>query len=53
MFKKLREKQQIDEGVRHYMEWITRAEDIDLLEDGDGETGAGYTLVNFRCYPRT
>ena len=39
-FQKLREKQQIDEDLRGYLDWITQAEDIDpeneanLIQDG-------------------
>nr|CAB3227402.1 voltage-dependent L-type calcium channel subunit alpha-1D-like [Phallusia mammillata] len=37
-FQKLREKQQIDEDVRGYMEWITQAEDVDPVdEDMEGD----------------
>ena len=34
-FQKLREKKQIDEDLRGYLEWITRAEDIELDEKVD------------------
>nr|XP_026689963.1 voltage-dependent L-type calcium channel subunit alpha-1D isoform X2 [Ciona intestinalis] len=34
-FQKLREKQQLDEDVRGYMEWITQAEDIDPVNEDD------------------
>lgn len=35
-FHKLREKQQIEEDLRGYLDWITQAEDIEP-EDGDNE----------------
>lgn len=34
-FQKLREKQQLDEDVRGYMDWISQAEDIDPDNDED------------------
>ncbi|KAK4325638.1 hypothetical protein Pmani_003790 [Petrolisthes manimaculis] len=34
-FRKLREKQQIEEDLRGYLEWITHAEDLDLEEKDD------------------
>nr|XP_015203636.1 PREDICTED: voltage-dependent L-type calcium channel subunit alpha-1D isoform X7 [Lepisosteus oculatus] len=38
-FQKLREKQQLEEDLKGYLDWITQAEDIDPEneEDGDGE----------------
>ncbi|XP_054746130.1 voltage-dependent calcium channel type D subunit alpha-1-like [Anastrepha obliqua] len=42
-FQKLREKQQIEEDVRGYLDWITQAEDIEpdgdgsLMQDGKGK----------------
>ena len=46
-FRKLREKQQIEEDLRGYLEWITHAEDIDPEGDEnkratDGMVGAIY-----------
>ena len=38
-FQKLREKQQIEDDLRGYLEWITHAEDLDP-EDADGETSS-------------
>ncbi|XP_039270704.2 voltage-dependent L-type calcium channel subunit alpha-1D-like isoform X2 [Styela clava] len=35
-FQKLREKQQVDEDMRGYMDWITQAEDIEPVNDEDG-----------------
>lgn len=34
-FQKLREKQQLEEDLCGYMDWITQAEDIDEFEDGN------------------
>ncbi|KAK0400398.1 hypothetical protein QR680_003475 [Steinernema hermaphroditum] len=36
LFQKFREKQQLEEDVKGYMDWITQAEDIDPVND-DGE----------------
>lgn len=38
-FQKLREKQQLEEDLKGYLDWITQAEDIDPEneEEGDGE----------------
>lgn len=35
-FQKLREKQQLEEDLRGYMDWITQAEDLEADEE-DGE----------------
>ena len=41
-FQKLREKQQIEDDLRGYLEWITHAEDLDLEEaNSDNSTGPG------------
>lgn len=34
-FQKLREKQQLEEDLCGYMDWIMQAEDIDEFEDGN------------------
>uniref|UniRef100_A0ACB8ELQ0 Voltage-dependent L-type calcium channel subunit alpha-1F n=1 Tax=Sphaerodactylus townsendi TaxID=933632 RepID=A0ACB8ELQ0_9SAUR len=34
-FQKLREKQQMEEDMKGYLDWITQAEDIELDEEGD------------------
>ena len=65
-FRKLREKQQIEEDLRGYLEWITHAEDIDpegedRREPKDGRTRVGdptyflrfWFVVRFEmCFPR-
>ncbi|XP_064604467.1 muscle calcium channel subunit alpha-1-like isoform X3 [Liolophura sinensis] len=38
-FQKLREKQQIEEDLRGYLDWITQAEDIDPDNEEEGEEG--------------
>lgn len=35
-FQKLREKQQLEEDLKGYLDWITQAEDIDPENDDDG-----------------
>lgn len=49
-FQKLREKQQIEEDVRGYLDWITQAEDIEPDVDGnllqDGKTKQANEVVN-------
>ena len=39
-FQKLREKQQLEEDLRGYLDWITQAEDIDPENEDDDEEGA-------------
>ncbi|XP_070559615.1 voltage-dependent L-type calcium channel subunit alpha-1D-like isoform X5 [Ptychodera flava] len=39
-FQKLREKQQIEEDVKGYMDWITQAEDLDPDNESEPEAGA-------------
>lgn len=39
-FQKLREKQQLEEDLRGYLDWITQAEDIDPENEEEGEEGA-------------
>ncbi|RUS83605.1 hypothetical protein EGW08_008624 [Elysia chlorotica] len=39
-FQKLREKQQLEEDLRGYLDWITQAEDIDPENEDEGEEGA-------------
>ena len=43
-FRKLREKQQIEEDLRGYLEWITHAEDLDLEEKDDKKESDGRRL---------
>lgn len=38
-FQKLREKQQLEEDLRGYLDWITQAEDIDPENEEEGEEG--------------
>ena len=38
-FQKLREKQQLEEDLRGYLDWITQAEDIDPDNEEEGEEG--------------
>lgn len=40
-FQKLREKQQIEEDLRGYLDWITQAEDIDPENDDSGQAQDG------------
>nr|WCO13213.1 voltage-gated calcium channel [Astacus leptodactylus] len=44
-FMKLRKKQQIEEDLRGYLEWITAAEDIEMEGDDKKETDDGRRLV--------
>ncbi|XP_069956883.1 muscle calcium channel subunit alpha-1 isoform X12 [Cherax quadricarinatus] len=44
-FMKLRKKQQIEEDLRGYLEWITAAEDIEMEGDEKTETDDGRRLV--------
>lgn len=47
-FQKLREKQQLEEDLKGYLDWITQAEDIDPEnEEEGGEEGKR----NSRCCP--
>lgn len=39
-FQKLREKQQLEEDLRGYLDWITQAEDIDPENEDEGEDAA-------------
>ena len=41
-FHKLREKQQIEEDLRGYLDWITQAEDIDPDDKDNGGIGGGH-----------
>lgn len=36
-FQKLREKQQLEEDLKGYLDWITQAEDIDPENDEEGD----------------
>lgn len=40
-FQKLREKQQIEEDLRGYLDWITQAEDIDPENENSNQNGKG------------
>lgn len=53
-FQKLREKQQLEEDLKGYLDWITQAEDIDPENDEEGDeegkrnrkfSGFNYTLL--------
>lgn len=46
-FRKLREKQQIEEDLRGYLEWITHAEDLDLEEKDDKKESDGRRPCSF------
>uniref|UniRef100_A0A7N8Y2I5 Voltage-dependent L-type calcium channel subunit alpha n=1 Tax=Mastacembelus armatus TaxID=205130 RepID=A0A7N8Y2I5_9TELE len=55
-FQKLRERQQLDEDVHGYMEWITHAEVLDADREGKGEhykppqrSFGVEMLLNYRC----
>lgn len=57
-FHKLREKQQIEEDLRGYLDWITQAEDIEP-EDGedesrqhgnDGKSMFQFKRLSYNCY---
>lgn len=37
LFQKFREKQQLEEDLKGYMDWITQAEDIEPLNDDQNE----------------
>lgn len=39
-FQKLREKQQLEEDLKGYLDWITQAEDIDPDNDEEGDQEA-------------
>lgn len=39
-FQKLREKKQLEEDLRGYLDWITQAEDIDPENEEENEEGA-------------
>uniref|UniRef100_UPI00398E59A7 calcium channel, voltage-dependent, L type, alpha 1F subunit isoform X2 n=1 Tax=Pristiophorus japonicus TaxID=55135 RepID=UPI00398E59A7 len=40
-FQKLREKQQLEEDLKGYLDWITQAEDIELEDEDEGEDEEG------------
>lgn len=40
-FQKLREKQQIEDDLRGYLDWITQAEDIELEANDNKQDGKG------------
>ena len=39
LFQKFREKQQLEEDLKGYLDWITQAEDIEQLNDDDEHGG--------------
>ncbi|XP_066566462.1 voltage-dependent L-type calcium channel subunit alpha-1D [Amia ocellicauda] len=45
-FQKLREKQQMEEDLTGYMDWITQAEDIDPEDEEDGDGSHRVTLAD-------
>uniref|UniRef100_A0A6Q2XDJ2 Voltage-dependent L-type calcium channel subunit alpha n=1 Tax=Esox lucius TaxID=8010 RepID=A0A6Q2XDJ2_ESOLU len=47
-FQKLREKQQLEEDLKGYLDWITQAEDID--PENEDEEGNGDGKRNRNCY---
>lgn len=47
-FQKLREKQQMEEDLCGYMDWITQAEDMDELDE-DGNPRKSDSVVS-RCF---
>uniref|UniRef100_A0A671KEN1 Voltage-dependent L-type calcium channel subunit alpha n=1 Tax=Sinocyclocheilus anshuiensis TaxID=1608454 RepID=A0A671KEN1_9TELE len=58
-FQKLREKQQLEEDLKGYLDWITQAEDIDPDNDEEGDQEAKRNLVQiqtlsirWRCWNR-
>uniref|UniRef100_A0A674BG70 Voltage-dependent L-type calcium channel subunit alpha n=1 Tax=Salmo trutta TaxID=8032 RepID=A0A674BG70_SALTR len=44
-FQKLREKQQLEEDLKGYLDWITQAEDIDPENDEEGDEDGGKPSV--------
>lgn len=52
-FQKLREKQQLEEDLRGYLDWITQAEDIEPDADEKEESSNQQSkLLNFMIYER-
>lgn len=51
-FQKLREKQQLEEDLKGYLDWITQAEDIDPEneEEGDEEGKRNRELPGFNSF---
>lgn len=51
-FQKLREKQQLEEDLKGYLDWITQAEDIDPEneEEGDEEGKRNRELPGFNVF---
>lgn len=47
-FQKLRERQQLDEDLHGYMEWITHAEVLDADREGKGQR-RGPSELTFLC----
>lgn len=51
-FQKLREKQQLEEDLKGYLDWITQAEDIDPEnENGEEEEGKHNRKLMYPIYP--
>uniref|UniRef100_A0A671KEM4 Voltage-dependent L-type calcium channel subunit alpha n=1 Tax=Sinocyclocheilus anshuiensis TaxID=1608454 RepID=A0A671KEM4_9TELE len=51
-FQKLREKQQLEEDLKGYLDWITQAEDIDPDNDEEGDQEAKRNRTRWRCWNR-
>lgn len=49
-FQKLREKQQLEEDLKGYLDWITQAEDIDPENEEEGDE-EGKRNSEFTCPP--
>ncbi|KAG7242014.1 hypothetical protein INR49_024297 [Caranx melampygus] len=45
-FQKLREKQQLEEDLKGYLDWITQAEDIDPENEEEGDEEGKRNLVS-------
>ena len=43
LFQKFREKQQLEEDLKGYLDWITQAEDIEPVNEDDIDGGAAPT----------
>ena len=45
LFQKLREKQQIEDDLRGYLDWITHAEDLEPGQDSESAGGTGNNSI--------
>jgi hypothetical protein len=43
LFQKFREKQQLEEDLKGYLDWITQAEDIEPVNEEEEDDGGGMT----------